>query len=436
MRQPRLLGTTQRDFVYSDSAYKLNSLLRTSRTAQALGNSREAPAFTFSGPNSRHDKNRVVTRHTFKRLASRAPTERPRKPGSAPRVSLACLALVFFAPLREIPRMTTEKLMNVVEITRFGPPDVLALRQREIPTPKSDEVLIKIEAAGVSRPDVLQRRGHYHPPTGASDLPGLEAAGVIAACGPGVSEYKLGDQICALLAGGGYAEFCVAPVSQVLPIPSGWSAQEAATLPENMFTVWENAFRRAKLQAGETILIQGGTSGIGSTAIMLAREFGATVIATAGTDEKCQACVSIGANAAINYKTQDFVIETLRLTGQSGVDVVLDIVGGAYVQRSINCIATNGRISLLAIQGGDEATFLVSSLIKKRGTILASNMRPRSPAEKGLIAEDLRRQVWPRLSSRTNFRPIIDRVFKFAEAPQAHERMERGEHVGKIVLIP
>ncbi len=349
---------------------------------------------------------------------------------------VSSLVLVFCVPLRDIQRMTPEKLMNVVEITRFGPPDVLALRQREIPTPNNEEVLIKVEAAGVSRPDVLQRRGHYPPPTGSSDLPGLEVAGVIAARGPGVSQYKVGDQVCALLPGGGYAEFCVAPVSQVLPIPAGWSAQEAATLPENIFTVWENAFRRAKLQAGETILIQGGTSGIGSTAIMLAREFGATVIATAGTDEKCQACLSIGANASINYKTQDFVTETLRLTDQRGVDVVLDIVGGDYVQRSINCIAINGRISLLAIQGGDEATFAVSSLIKKRGTILASNMRPRSPAEKGVIAEDLRRQVWPRLSSRVNFRPLIDHVFKFAEAPHAHERMERGENVGKIVLIP
>jgi NADPH:quinone reductase len=332
--------------------------------------------------------------------------------------------------------MTTQNLMNVVEITRFGAPDVLALRQREIPAPKDGEVLIKVEAAGVSRPDVLQRRGHYPPPAGSSDLPGLEVAGVVAACGAGVSAYKVGDPVCALLAGGGYADFSVAPVSQVLPIPAGWSAQEAATLPENIFTVWENAFRRAKLQAGETILIQGGTSGIGSTAIMLAREFGATVIATAGTDEKCQACIPIGANATINYKTQDFVTETLRLTGQRGVDVVLDIVGGDYVQRSINCIAINGRISLLAIQGGDEATFAVSSLIKKRGTIVASNMRPRSPAEKGLIAEDLREQVWPRLSDRTNFRPLIDRVFKFAEASHAHERMERGEHVGKIVLVP
>src|ERR1700722_2250858 len=332
--------------------------------------------------------------------------------------------------------MTDRKLMNVVEITRFGPPEVLALAQREIPIPKENEVLIRVEAAGVSRPDIFQRRGHYPPPPGSSDLPGLEVAGVIAACGPGVSEYQVGDQVCALLPGGGYAEFCVAPVGQVLPIPAGWSAQEAATLPENIFTVWENAFRRAKLQTGETILVQGGTSGIGSTAIMLAREFGATVIATAGSDEKCQACLSIGADSTINYRTKDFVTETLRLTDQRGVNVVLDIVGGDYVQRGINCIAIDGRISLIANQGGDDATFSVSSLIKKRGTILSSNMRPRTPAEKGVIAEDLRRQVWPRLSSRTHFRPLIDRVFTFAEAAKAHERMERGEHVGKIVLVP
>jgi NADPH2:quinone reductase len=332
--------------------------------------------------------------------------------------------------------MTTENLMNVVEITRFGPPDVLAVRQREIPTPEDGEVLIRVEASGVSRPDVLQRRGNYPPPAGASDLPGLEVAGVIAACGPGFSEYKVGDRVCALLAGGGYAEYCVAPAGQVLPIPTGWSAQEAATLPENIFTVWENAFRRARLQAGETILIQGGTSGIGSTAIMLAREFGATVIATAGSNHKCQACLEIGANSAINYKEKDFVTETLSLTNQRGVEVVLDIVGGENVQRSIHCIATNGRISLLANQGGDDATFSVGSLIRKRGTILASNMRPRSPAEKALIADNLRHQVWPHLARRTFFRPLIDRVFTFAEAAKAHERMERGENIGKIVLVP
>jgi NADPH:quinone reductase len=253
---------------------------------------------------------------------------------------------------------------------------------------------------------------------------------------PVFQSIRLVIEFCALLAGGGYAQYCVAPAGQVLPIPTGWSAQEAATLPENIFTVWENAFRRGRLQAGETILVQGGTSGIGSTAIMLAREFGATVIATAGSDEKCRACMSIGAKEAINYKTKDFVAEVLRLTGQGGVNVVLDIVGGTYVQRSINCIAVNGRISLLATQGGDDATFSVSSLIKKRGTILASNMRPRTTAEKAVIAQDLLVQVWPRLASRKHFRPLIDRIFTFAEAPQAHERMERGEHVGKIVLVP
>src|SRR5258708_29070909 len=211
--------------------------------------------------------------------------------------------------------MTTEKLMTVVEITRFGPPDVLTLKQREIPTPKEGEVLIRVGAAGVSRRGVLQRGGHYPSPPGASDLPGLEVAGVIGACGPGVSEYKIGDQVCALLSGGGYAEFCVAPVGQVLPIPAGWSAEEAATLPENIFTVWENAFRRAKLQAGETILVQGGTSVIGYTVIMLAREFGATVIASSVNDENCLAFLSFGEYAVINYNTKDFVAQHLRLTG-------------------------------------------------------------------------------------------------------------------------
>ena len=326
--------------------------------------------------------------------------------------------------------------MTVVEITKFGPPEVLALNQREIPSPADGEVLIRVEAAGVSRPDVLQRRGHYPPPPGASDLPGLEVAGVVASTGSGVSQYKVGDRVCALLAGGGYAEFCVAPAGQVLPIPDGWSAEEAATLPENIFTVWENAFRRARLKEGETILVQGGTSGIGSTAIMLAREFGATVIATAGTGQKCQACLTLGAKAAINYKEKDFVAETLRLTDDRGVDVVLDIVGGANVQRSIDCLARDGRISLLATQGGDDATFSVGSLIRKRGTILASNMRPRTPAEKALIAQDLLQHVWPRLPKRTTIRPTVDTVFTFAEAAKAHERMERGEHIGKIVLVP
>ena len=332
--------------------------------------------------------------------------------------------------------MAPERLMTVVEIARFGQPDVLKTNQQEIPSPATREVLIRIEAAGVSRPDILQRQGFYPPPAGASAIPGLEVAGAIAACGSEVTEYQVGDRVCALIAGGGYAEFAVAPVGQVLPIPEGWSAQEAATLPENIFTVWENVFRRARLKPGETILIHGGASGIGSTAIMLAREFGATVIATAGTEAKCQACITIGANAVIHYKTKDFVAETLQFTNGQGANVILDFIGADYLQRDINCLALDGRISLIGAQNGEQATFSIFALIKRRGTILASNLRPRTPAEKAVIAHDLREQVWPRLARRAAFRPIIDTVFTFADAAKAHERMERGEHVGKIILVP
>jgi NADPH:quinone reductase len=332
--------------------------------------------------------------------------------------------------------MATERLMTVVEISRFGAPDVLRTCQRDIPSPSMGEVLIQVEAAGVSRPDIMQRRGFYPPLPGVSDLPGLEVAGTIAACGSEVTEYKVGDRVCALIAGGGYAEFAVAPEGQVLPIPEGWSAQEAATLPENIFTVWENVFRRAGLKPEETILVHGGTSGIGSTAIMLAHEFSAIVIATAGTEAKCQACIAMGAKAAIDYKTKDFVSETLQLTNGQGANVVLDFIGADYVQRDINCLALDGRISLIGAQNGEQATFSIFALIKRRGTILASNLRPRTAAEKSVIAHDLRRQVWPRLARRAAFRPIIDTVFSFADAAKAHERMERGEHIGKIVLVP
>jgi putative PIG3 family NAD(P)H quinone oxidoreductase len=332
--------------------------------------------------------------------------------------------------------MAIERLMTVVEIPRFGPPNVLTTNQREIPSPTAQEVLIRVEAAGVSRPDILQRQGFYPPPAGASAIPGLEVAGTISACGSEVTEYQVGDRVCALIAGGGYAEFAVAPVGQVLPIPEGWSAQEAATLPENIFTVWENVFRRARLKPGETILIHGGASGIGSTAIMLARELGATVIATAGTEAKCQACIAIGANAAIYNKTKDFVAETLEFTNGQGANVILDFIGADYLQRDIDCLALDGRISLIGAQKGEQATFSIFALIKRRGTILASNLRPRTPAEKAVIAHDLRQQVWPHLARRAAFRPIIDTVFTFADAAKAHERMERGEHVGKIILVP
>jgi NADPH2:quinone reductase len=331
--------------------------------------------------------------------------------------------------------MATERFMTVVEIPRFGAPDVLTTSQREIPSATSKEVLIRVQAAGVSRPDILQRRGFYPPPPGASDLPGLEVAGTIAACGSDVTAYKVGDRVCALLAGGGYAEFAVAPAGQVLPIPEGWSAEEAAVLPENIFTVWENVFRRAHLKPEETILVHGGTSGIGSTAIMLAREFGATVIATAGTDAKCQACISMGAKAAIHYKTKDFVTETLQLTNGQGANVILDYIGADYLQRDINCLALDGRISLIGAQNGEQATLSIFALIRRRGTILASNLRPRTPEEKAAIADDLGQKVWPRLARRAAFRPMIDTVFTFADAAKAHERMERGQHVGKIILV-
>ena len=326
--------------------------------------------------------------------------------------------------------------MRVIEIGKYGPAEVLQVKEREIPMPAKGEVLIWVDASGVCRPDLSQRQGLNPPPPGASDILGLEVGGTIEACGPGVTEYQVGDAVCALLTGGGYAEFCVAPVEQVLPVPERWSTQEAAILPENIFTVWENIFRRAHLKAGETILVHGGTSGIGSTAIMLALEFGSNAIATAGTEEKCQSCLSLGAAAAINYKAKDFVAETLRLTHGHGANVVIDIVSGGYVQRDIDCLALDGRISLIANQGGDDATFSVHALIKKRGTILGSNLRPRTPEQKGVITRDLHEKVWPRLCKRTFFRPIIDQVFTFAEAAKAHALLERGEIIGKILLVP
>jgi NADPH:quinone reductase len=332
--------------------------------------------------------------------------------------------------------MAEADIMKVVEISTYGAPSVLRVVDRPVGKPSADEVLIRVEVAGVSRPDILQRMGLYPPPPGASDIPGLEVAGTIVECGSQVSQYVPGDKVCALVAGGGYAEYCLAPAVQTLPIPNGWSMSEAATLPENMFTVWENVFRRAGLTTGETILVQGGTSGIGSTAIMLARSFGANVVATAGSESKCTACLSIGANSAINYKEKDFVAETMKVTEGKGADVVLDIIGGAYVQRSIDCLARDGRILLLANPGGNEATFSIVSLIMRRGTILASSIRSRTAAEKGQIADELRREVWPRLPGRTSIRPIVDRQFGFAQASDAHARLERSEHIGKIVLVP
>ncbi|HRO54874.1 MAG TPA: NAD(P)H-quinone oxidoreductase, partial [Alicycliphilus sp.] len=292
--------------------------------------------------------------------------------------------------------------MQAVEITVFGAPEVLRLGERPVPMAGVGELLIRVAASGVNRPDVLQRKGHYAPPAGASDLPGLEVAGVIEsgdAAALAAAGFAVGDRVCALVAGGGYAEYCVAPVAQCLPVPAGLSDVEAASLPETFFTVWSNVFDRARLQAGETLLVQGGSSGIGVTAIQLARARGATVIITAGSDEKCAACLALGAHHAINYKSQDFVAEVQRITEGRGVDVVLDMVAGPYVAREVECLAEDGRIVIIAVQGGVKAEFNAALVLRKRLVITGSTLRPRPVAFKAAIAQALREQVWPLLAS-------------------------------------
>jgi NADPH2:quinone reductase len=326
--------------------------------------------------------------------------------------------------------------MQAVEITSFGGPDVLRLGERAVPQPGAGELLIRVAASGINRPDVLQRKGHYAPPPGTSDLPGLEVAGVIesgdaaAMAGAGL---RVGDRVCALVAGGGYAQWCVAPVAQCLPIPEGFSDVEAASLPETFFTVWSNVFDRGRLQAGESLLVQGGTSGIGVTAVQLARALGATVIATAGSDEKCAACLELGAHHAINYKSQDFVAEAERITQGKGVDVVLDMVAGDYVAREVECLAEDGRLVIIAVQGGVKSSFNAGLVLRRRLTITGSTLRPRSVAFKGAIAQALRERVWPLLASR-QVRPVIHSTFPAAEAAKAHALMESNQHIGKIVL--
>ena len=298
------------------------------------------------------------------------------------------------------------------------------------------ELLIRVAASGVNRPDVLQRKGHYAPPAGASDLPGLEVAGVIEsgdAAALAAAGFAVGDRVCALVAGGGYAEYCVAPVAQCLPVPAGLSDVEAASLPETFFTVWSNVFDRARLQAGETLLVQGGSSGIGVTAIQLARARGATVIVTAGSDEKCAACLALGAHHAINYKSQDFVAEVQHITEGRGVDVVLDMVAGPYVAREVECLAEDGRIVIIAVQGGVKAEFNAALVLRKRLVITGSTLRPRPVAFKAAIAQALREQVWPLLASGA-IKPVIHSTFAAADAAQAHALMESNQHIGKIVL--
>lgn len=326
--------------------------------------------------------------------------------------------------------------MKAIEITTYGAPEVLQPAERPEPVAGEGELLIRVAASGINRPDVLQRTGNYPVPPGASDIPGLEVAGVVVAGDPvamAEAGVRVGDAVCALVAGGGYAELCVAPVGQCLPVPEGWTAVEAASLPETFFTVWSNVFDRGRLQAGETLLIQGGTSGIGVTAIQLAKARGARVIVTAGSDDKCAACLKLGANHAINYKTQDFVQVCKELTNGRGVDVVLDMVAGAYVAREVECLAEDGRIVIIAVQGGVKAEFNAGMVLRKRLTLTGSTLRPRPVAFKAAIARSLREQVWPALVRR-EIAPIIFATFPAEQAAQAHALMESGQHVGKIVL--
>jgi NADPH2:quinone reductase len=326
--------------------------------------------------------------------------------------------------------------MKAVEIKGFGAPEVLVLADRPDPQPGAGEVLVRVGASGVNRPDVLQRKGAYAPPPGASDLPGLELAGEIVggdAAAMAQAGFALGDKVCALVAGGGYAQLAVAPVSQCLPVPKGMSDIEAGGLPETFFTVWTNVFDRARLQKGETLLVQGGTSGIGVTAIQLGKAFGAKVIATAGSADKCKACLQIGADAAINYKEQDFALEVKRLTDDRGADVVLDMVAGDYVAREVKCLADDGCIVIIAVQGGVKSEFNAGEVLRRRLTITGSTLRPRPEAFKAAIAASLRKHVWPLLEA-GSVKPIVHKVFDAADAAQAHALMESGAHVGKIML--
>lgn len=326
--------------------------------------------------------------------------------------------------------------MKVVEITSYGKPEVLCLADRPAPIEGSGEVVIRVSASGVNRPDVLQRMGHYPVPPGASDIPGLEVAGVIVSGDAGAmtaAGLKIGDRVCALVAGGGYAELCVAPIGQCLPVPSGLSDIEAASLPETFFTVWSNVFERAYLQPGETLLIQGGSSGIGVTAIQIAKALGATVLVTAGSDEKCAACVAMGADHAINYKTSDFSEEAKKLTNGKGVDVILDMVAGGYVAREVDCMAEDGRLVIIAIQGGVKSEINAGLVLRKRLTVTGSTLRARSVEFKSAIANALRDKVWPLLASGA-VKPVIHSTFAAADAAKAHALMESNQHVGKIVL--
>lgn len=321
--------------------------------------------------------------------------------------------------------------MNAVEITAPGGPEVLRVTERPMPQPGTGEVLVRVEAAGVNRPDLMQRQGKYPPPPGASDIPGLEIAGAVVA---GAARWREGDRVCALVSGGGYAEFCAVPSQQCLPIPAGMTAEAAAAVPETFFTVWTNLFQRGRLQAGERVLVHGGTSGIGTTAIQLARAFGATVFATAGSDEKVAACTSLGAAVGINYRAEDFVERVRAETEGRGVDLILDIVGGDYVPRNIEALAMEGRLVQIGMMGGGRTQIHLAPILQRRLTVTGSTLRPRTPDQKGAIARELEARVWPLLAAR-RVAPVIHRTFPLADAAGAHRLLESGEVIGKLVLV-
>jgi NADPH2:quinone reductase len=323
--------------------------------------------------------------------------------------------------------------MTAIAISQPGGPEVLVPQEMPTPKPGEAELLVKVEAAGVNRPDVFQRMGNYPPPKGVTDIPGLELAGEVVALGPNTKRYKVGDKVTALVAGGAYAQYCVVPEPQALPVPKGFSMVEAAAMPETFFTVWHNMFERGRLSSGESVLIHGGSSGIGTTAIMLAKAFGAKVFITAGSKEKCDACLKLGADVAINYKSEDFVAVVKRETGDAGVDVVLDMVGGEYIERNYEVSAIEGRICQIAFLGATRATVNFRLMLAKRLTHTGSGLRPRSVADKGKMANALEAKVWPLLNA-GKCKPVIDSTFPYRDAAKAHARMETSAHIGKIVL--
>jgi len=329
--------------------------------------------------------------------------------------------------------MTLPSKMRAIEIAKPGGPEALVPTERPLPTPKPNEILVKVAAAGVNRPDILQRQGLYAVPPDASDLPGLEIAGEVVACGASAKRWKVGDKVCALAHGGGYAEYCVVPEVQALPLPKGMSLIEAASLPETFFTVWSNVYDRGRLKAGETLLVHGGSSGIGVTAIQIAKAMGNRVLATAGSDDKCAACVKLGADKAINYRSQDFLAEVLAATDNKGVNVILDMVGGDYVPKELKCLAEEGRLVFIAFLRGPKTELDINEVMRRRLTLTGSTLRPRPVEFKGAIAASLRQHVWPLIEA-GKIKPVIFKTFPLAEAAEAHRLMESSQHIGKLVL--